>query len=85
MPMFLLPMVLARIVFIVGWSSLFERVEANLARAYAYALWAEGTSTTANLINKVLARGSSSKITWRVIIPRGEIESLVNPVKEDAI
>lgn len=48
-------------------------------------LYAEEISTTMNLVITILKLGSSLNMTYRLIVPKGEIESLVNPINEKAI
>lgn len=43
-------------------------------------LYAEGMSTTINLVITILEQGSSLNVACRLMVPRGEIESLVKEV-----
>ena len=48
-------------------------------------LYAEGSPTTMKVTITVLDLGSSPMVTGKVVVPRGEIESPVNPVRVEAI
>lgn len=49
------------------------------------ALYAEGMSTTMNLVITILEQGSSPNMTYKLMILSKQMKSPVNPISEDAI